>query len=115
MAKKKSVKDNDDFDEEVDASEAEDESFDDYEEIEFKKTSHKHSSNARRRHEQLKEDRALERLLSSDFDYFDDYNSNDFNDYADYVDPYEWYYILSNQFKVLTIDSRLLLDCEYKA
>ena len=70
MTKKKSVKDNDDFDEAVDDSE--DALFDEYEEIEFKKTLHKHASNARRRHEQLKEDRELERLLSSDFDYFDD-------------------------------------------
>lgn len=87
MAKKKSVKGNDDFDEAVDDSE--ENSFDEYEEIEFKKTLHKHSSNARRRHEQLKEDRALERLLSSDFDYFDDYNANDFNDYGDYSNSYE--------------------------
>lgn len=86
MARKKSVKGNDDFDEAVDASGAEEDSFDEYEEVEFKKASHKHSSNARRRHEQLKEDRALERLLSSDFDYFDDYNANDANDFSDYGD-----------------------------
>lgn len=80
MAKKKSVKDNDDFDEAVDDSE--EDSLDEYDEMEFKKTLHKYSSNARRRHEQLREDRALERLLSSDFDYFDDYNANDYGDYS---------------------------------
>ena len=67
MAIKKTTED-DDFDEPVD------DSIDEYEELEFKKTSRKRSSNARRRHEQLKEDRALERLLSGDLDYFEDYN-----------------------------------------
>ena len=68
MAKKKSIKDDDDFDQPVD------DLFDEYEEAELKKASQKYSSNARRRHEQLKEEKELERLLSADFDYFGDFD-----------------------------------------
>ncbi|MDH5767307.1 MAG: hypothetical protein OEZ38_14930, partial [Gammaproteobacteria bacterium] len=72
MTKKKSTKNEDDFDESID------DAFDEYEEIEFKKTSQRRSLNARRRHEQLKEDRKLEKLLSNDFDYLDDFEEYEF-------------------------------------
>jgi len=68
MTTKESTKDEEDFDEPTD------DSFDEYEEIEFKKTSHKHTSNARRRHEQLKEDRALAQLLNGDFDNYSEFD-----------------------------------------
>lgn len=74
MAKKKPVQEEDDFDE------LPDDSFDEYEEIEFKKMSHKRISNARRRHEQLKEEKALERLLGDDFN---DWDNNDDWGYGD--------------------------------
>ena len=73
MAKKKPRKEEDD---DVDFDEDSDEILDEYDDIAFRKTSHKHSSNARRRHEQLKEDRELERLLGNDYqdwDYGGDY------------------------------------------
>jgi hypothetical protein len=91
MTKKKRTEDDDDFDE------FEDDAFYDYEELEFKKTSPKHSLNARRRHEQLKEEKRLERLLNSDYDYFEDDdisyfddlgNLNNYND-GDYDDMYK--------------------------
>jgi hypothetical protein len=75
MATKNPTNDNEDFDEPLD------DAFDDYEEIEFKKISHKHTSNARRRHEQLKEERALELLLNDDFDYYSASESDDLYDW----------------------------------
>lgn len=68
MTTKKTMEDEEDFDEPAD------DSFDEYEEMEFKKTPHKHTSNARRRHEQLKEDRALEQLLYGDFDDYSEFD-----------------------------------------
>jgi len=71
MAKKKPTKVEEDFDEAVDDEETGDEALDDYEELEFKQVSHKPSSNARRRHEQLKEEKALQRLLNDDYSDWD--------------------------------------------
>jgi hypothetical protein len=62
MAEK--VSDDDDFDEEAD----DDDMLDDYEDVENAPVSFKDSSAARRRLEQLKEEKALERLLKGDFD-----------------------------------------------
>lgn len=64
MAEKNS--DEDDFDEEVD-----DEELDGYDSEEDKLISFKDSAAARRRLEQIKEERALERLLKGDFDDWD--------------------------------------------
>jgi hypothetical protein len=64
MAKNKSNAEDDDYDDD----EPVDDSLDDYEEIELKEIAAlKPALNARRRHEQLKEERALERLLRNDF------------------------------------------------
>lgn len=79
MAKNKPTSIDDDFED------MENDAFDEYEELGFKKTSPKQSLNARRRHEQLKEERRLERLLNSDFDYFED---DDFKNLSDYNDLY---------------------------
>lgn len=64
MAEK--ISDEDDFDEE-----AVDEELDDYDAEEQKLISFKDSAAARRRLEQIKEERALERLLKGDFDDWD--------------------------------------------
>jgi hypothetical protein len=60
------ISDEDDFDEE-----AVDEDLDDYDAEEQKLISFKDSAAARRRLEQIKEERALERLLKGDFDDWD--------------------------------------------
>lgn len=86
MAKNKPTSIDDDFED------MENDAFDEYEELGFKKTSPKQSLNARRRHEQLKEEKRLERLLNSDFDYFEDDDINfidDFKNLSDYDDLYE--------------------------
>jgi hypothetical protein len=86
MANKKSTNTDDDFED------VENDSLDEYEELDFKKISPKHSLNARRRHEQLKEEKRLERLLNSDFDYFEDDDINyidDFKNLSDYDGLYE--------------------------
>jgi len=80
MTKKQSTEDEDDFEE------FEDDEFDDYEELEFKKSSPKHATNARRRHEQLKEEKRLERLLNSDYDYFEDDDLSDYDDFSNIND-----------------------------
>jgi len=64
MAEK--ISDEDDFDEEV-----VDEGMDDYDTEPEKLISFKDSAAARRRLEQIKEERALERLLKGDFDDWD--------------------------------------------
>lgn len=53
----------DDFDDESD-----DEMLDDFEQVEIRQISFKDSAAARRRLEQIKEEKALERLLKGDFD-----------------------------------------------
>jgi hypothetical protein len=70
MAKKKPAKEEEVFDD-VDDDATDDDTLDDYEELEFKQVAHKPTSNARRRHEQLKEERALQRLLNEDYSDWD--------------------------------------------
>lgn len=77
MAKKKpATKEEDDDFESLD-----EDILDEYDYMEFKKPSQKYHSNARRRHEKLKEEKELERLLGNDYNDWD-YGS----DYTDYID-----------------------------
>jgi hypothetical protein len=61
----KDISDDEDFDDDVEDND--DPMLDDYEDIETKPVPCKDSSGARRRLEQLKEEKALERLLKGDF------------------------------------------------
>ncbi|MCG6939272.1 MAG: hypothetical protein LJE83_14015 [Gammaproteobacteria bacterium] len=87
MTKKNSTDNDDDF-EDIDN----DDFYDEFDELDFKKSSPK-SSNARRRHEQLKEDRRLERMINGDMDEYDDFEDdafiNDYEDLNDFDDLYE--------------------------
>lgn len=82
MSKKKHTESEDDFDE------MEDDFYDDYEDMDIRKS--KHSTNARRRAEELKEERRLERMINGDYDDLDDYvdDSDSYlnNDYDDLND-----------------------------
>ena len=85
MSKSKHTESEDDFDE------MDDEFYDEFDDTDFKKS--KHTTNARRRAEELKEERRLERMINGDYDDLDDYGSdayiNDYDDLNDFDDLYE--------------------------